>query len=265
VPVRDLQGAGGKRSDKHHLATVLGDVDEASRAGQFGTETADIDVAVAMALGEAQHGKIEAAAVEIQHAFEADQDIIGRAQPHRAAPKVRTHPRRSASNRTQCDRFHSKNWRRISACIDDRSHRLHLECRRLWSRIKALMKWFRTIRGFVRLLVGLFLVAQLAGVVPSPRAHAQAIPNRLVLHVHHQHAHDQHGGNKAHHHDSNQSGALGDHCCALHAFFAGIIPPEVAIDPVSFVGRRLAAGAGDRNLGIPPGRLDRPPRPLRYT
>ena len=33
------------------------------------------------------------------------------------------------------------------------------------------MNWFRTIRGIIPWLVGLFVVAQLSGVVPSPLAH----------------------------------------------------------------------------------------------
>ena len=44
------------------------------------------------------------------------------------------------------------------------------------------MNWFRTIPRFVRALVALFLVAQFAGVVSSPRANAQAVPIAAAYH-----------------------------------------------------------------------------------
>jgi hypothetical protein len=122
-----------------------------------------------------------------------------------------------------------------------------------------VMRWFRTIRGFVRLLVGLFLVAQLAGVVSSPRATAHPIADAAVVHSHEDLAHHQHGSGAAHHHDG---GKLADTCCALHAYFAGVMPPAVAVTTATVVGERLAARPDDQFPGVPPGRLDRPPRPL---
>lgn len=120
------------------------------------------------------------------------------------------------------------------------------------------MNWFRTIPGFVRLLVALFLVAQFAGVVSSPRANAQPIPNASQTDHHHAHHHgDQ--GTPHHHGDGNPA----DACCALHAYFAGVLPPVIAIETMAVVGERLAVGADDQRLGVPAGRLDRPPRPLR--
>jgi len=123
------------------------------------------------------------------------------------------------------------------------------------------MNWFRTIRGFVRLLVALFVVAQFAGVVSSPRAGAQPILNAADAH-HHQLGHDYAGeGNAPHHGD--HSANLADTCCALHAYFAGILPPAVAIETGSAIGESLAVYPDDRDRGLPPGRLDRPPRPQR--
>ena len=118
------------------------------------------------------------------------------------------------------------------------------------------MNWFRTIRGFVRLLVALFVVAQFAGVVSSPRAGAQPIPDAAAAHDHHAEE-----GNLPYHGD--HSGNLADTCCALHACFAGILPPAVAIETGSAIGESLAVYPDDRDRGMPPGRLDRPPRPLR--
>jgi hypothetical protein len=123
------------------------------------------------------------------------------------------------------------------------------------------MKRLRSIPRFVRLLVGLFLLAQLAGVVSSPRANALPMPDATAepSPQHHAHHHDDSGA--AHHHGDH--GNLADTCCALHAYFAGVMPPVVAVKTAIVVGERLAAGPDDQSRGVPPGRLDRPPRPLR--
>jgi hypothetical protein len=126
------------------------------------------------------------------------------------------------------------------------------------------MKWFRTIRGFVQLLVALFVVAQFAGVVSSPRASAQPVANAVTAHDHHQHGHD-HGDEGNGHHPGDGSGNLADSCCALHAYFTGVLPLAIGIETRSVIGQSLAVEPGDRDRGIPPGRLDRPPRPLRLS
>jgi hypothetical protein len=123
------------------------------------------------------------------------------------------------------------------------------------------MQWLRSITGFVRMLVALFLVAQLGGVVSSPLASAQGAPTAVVSHAHDQHAHN-HGGLGTLHHHGDHTGNHADQCCALHAFFAGILPPVIAIESVGAVGQRLTANLADTGQGVAPGRLDRPPRPL---
>jgi len=128
--------------------------------------------------------------------------------------------------------------------------------------VNSQMNWFRTIPGFVRLLVALFLVAQFAGVVSSPRANAQPVPNAAASHSDHQHGDDPADGGKAHHH-GDHGGNFADTCCALHAYFAGVIPLVIAIQTRSVIGEPLAAGPDSPGIGVPPGRLDRPPRPLR--
>jgi len=128
--------------------------------------------------------------------------------------------------------------------------------------VKSLMNWFRTIPGFVRLLVALFLIAQFAGVVSSPRANAQPIATAAAAHDHHQHGHDHADEGKVPLH-GDHSGNLADTCCALHAYFAGILPPTVVIETASAIGKSLAGAPDDQRRGMPPGRLDRPPRPLR--
>ncbi len=119
------------------------------------------------------------------------------------------------------------------------------------------MQWLRTITRFVRVLVALFVVAQFAGVVASPLASAHGTP--LVFHVHH--AHD-HGDKGTFHHHGDQSKNGADHCCALHAFFAGVLPPPIVVETMEVVSQRLTSEMTDLGPGVDPGQLDRPPRPL---
>jgi len=80
-------------------------------------------------------------------------------------------------------------------------------------------------------------------------------------HDHHHHAQDHADHGKLHdHHD--HGGTLADTCCALHAYFAGVLPPVIAVETEGVVGEQLSVGPDNLALGIPHGRLDRPPRPL---
>jgi hypothetical protein len=123
------------------------------------------------------------------------------------------------------------------------------------------MGQLRTMRGFIRALAMFFIIAQFAGVVSSPLAHAHAAPTMVATHADHRHeySHDHQGCPQQ---DRGQCGDQADYCCALHAFFAGVLPPAVAIDAVNFVGQRLAPQPSTVVAGLGPGRLDRPPRPL---
>jgi hypothetical protein len=115
-------------------------------------------------------------------------------------------------------------------------------------------------------LVALFWVAQFSGVVSSPLAQAHSAVAAAVAHANHHHADGHHAD--GHRHDGcarPNAGACTDHadyCCALHAFFAGILPPAAAIDNVVIAGETLRPGVTEVALGLRPGRLDRPPRPL---
>lgn len=123
------------------------------------------------------------------------------------------------------------------------------------------MKWFRTIRLFVRVLIAAFVVAQFAGVVSSPLASAQTFANAEVSHVHHQHAHDHgHAGSADRLGDLN--GGNADHCCALHAFFAGVLPAAIAVETVDIAAQELGTDIADIVISVAPARLDRPPRPF---
>ena len=121
------------------------------------------------------------------------------------------------------------------------------------------MSWFRGIKGFVRVLVALFVIAQFAGVVSSPLASAEAFAKAAAsgVHDHHAHLHD-HDGKAVHHHGDGQV----DRCCALHAFFAGILPPVIELPAAVVPGPRLVVNLADIAHGVAIGRPDRPPRPL---
>ncbi len=123
------------------------------------------------------------------------------------------------------------------------------------------MHRLRALRRFIRLLVGLFLVAQLAGVVSSPRADASPHVGEAASHLDHQHMH-QHGDQAVPHDQHDQAGKPADTCCALHAYFAGVLPLAIAFEVANAVGEALSVGIDDLIRGLPPGRLDRPPRPL---
>jgi hypothetical protein len=121
------------------------------------------------------------------------------------------------------------------------------------------VKLLRTIPGFVRLLVGLFLAAQLAGVVSSPRANALPMGSAAAM-QHLDEARDLGDYGKSHRHHDHGNPA--DKCCALHAYFAGVLPPVIAIEAEGLTGQRLSVDPDDLVLGVLSARLERPPRPL---
>jgi hypothetical protein len=135
------------------------------------------------------------------------------------------------------------------------------------------MKPLRTIPWFIRLLAGLFLVAQCAGMVSPPHANALPLTAAAVAYMdvsttdasmaapHHVHVqgHGDHGTPCSHH---DHGGSTADAGCALHACCTGLLPPIVAIatDPVA--GEPLAMSPDGLVPRTASGRLDRPPRPL---
>jgi hypothetical protein len=128
------------------------------------------------------------------------------------------------------------------------------------------MALLRTMRGIIRALAMCFVIAQFAGVVASPLAHAHSAPAMAAAHADHQRTDHRHASGHDHqgcpHQSPGQCGDQAGYCCALHAFFAGVLPPVLDIDAVTFVGQRLAPQPTAVFAGLGPGRLDRPPRPL---
>jgi len=123
------------------------------------------------------------------------------------------------------------------------------------------MQRLRTIRRFVHVLVAGFVLAQFAGVVSPPQVGAEALATAVTLHADHEHAHAHHGDAGAHHH-GDQGADHADRCCALHAFFAGVLPPAIAVEIGEADSQRLTPHFADIGVGVDLTRLDRPPRPL---
>ena len=122
------------------------------------------------------------------------------------------------------------------------------------------MPWLRTITGFVRVLVALFAVSQFMGVVSSPTAGAQGVSTAVARHLDYHRAEDDGGVGAVHRHDDQSKDGV-DKCCALHAFFGGILPAAVAVDIGTVSGKQLASDFADIGPGIASDRLDRPPKP----
>ncbi len=125
------------------------------------------------------------------------------------------------------------------------------------------MALMRTMRRLVLLLVGLFLIAQLAGVVPR-LAVAQA-GAKVAAQAHHQPSHDHAGQNHSdcsksqNHHPGEQHGNVADQCCALHLLTGVILPIDTAV-PADRLAQSLVQESAAAIAGIAAHPLDRPPR-----
>jgi hypothetical protein len=127
------------------------------------------------------------------------------------------------------------------------------------------MQRLRTKTLAVRLLVALFLAAQFAGVIALPPAHAHVAVAAHAAHHHDgvhagQHTVGGHRNDGCAHPDACPDRA--DYCCALHAFFVGILPPSAGMTNPVPTGEALRSAVTRAALGYQPGLLDRPPRPL---
>jgi|tagenome__1003787_1003787.scaffolds.fasta_scaffold20372668_1 hypothetical protein len=119
-----------------------------------------------------------------------------------------------------------------------------------------ILRAFRSLR---RIAIGLFLIAQVAGVMPLVSAHSSH--DHRGTHVA-QHALNNIDGNEIMHRDGQQrSHGVDDECCVLHHGLVGSIPPffNASVDnPVHVI---VGAPVSTLIDGIPLS-LDRPPRLL---
>jgi hypothetical protein len=114
-----------------------------------------------------------------------------------------------------------------------------------------------TTRRFAPWLVGLFMFAQVAGVVPLISAHTlhvfeskQVVSDDDLLAV---------GARGAPHHHSIAD--LNDQCCAFH-HLAGVLVYALVVGPVSFARVVVASAAPNMLLATDPIPPERPPKSL---
>ena len=125
------------------------------------------------------------------------------------------------------------------------------------------MALFRTMQRLIPWFIGLFLVAQFAGIVPRvPYAKPGAAVVAVQLLKHHQHGHDHADHSKTQrHHPDDQSGNNPDECCALHLLTAVVALPVTSV-PAELVGERLPEMSAASVASADPNHLYRPPRSL---
>jgi hypothetical protein len=123
-------------------------------------------------------------------------------------------------------------------------------------------------RRFGRWLLGLFLIAQLAGVVPLVTVHLEhAIASEQdaaadsgdgagVGHAHHHHVHH---GSGPHDHGASDPN---DQCCTLHHHLAGVLPEGAPARVADLVVAAIVAPRPAPLVPADPGLLERPPKLL---
>src|ERR1700720_4042922 len=122
------------------------------------------------------------------------------------------------------------------------------------------MTFVRTIRCLRAFLLALFVVAQVAGVIPLIYDHTLNVYETAPVAAHgHAHVKPTVANPDADHHHGALD--LHDQCCALHTL-AGPLPPVIDAAPVAFASVRIAPDESITLAGANPGVLDRPPRPV---
>jgi hypothetical protein len=115
-------------------------------------------------------------------------------------------------------------------------------------------------RGFRSWLLGLFVLAQLAGIVPLIHDHTLNVFETAPIagHIHVQLANNNAAPDADHHHGWID---LHDQCCALHTL-AGPLPGVFDLAPGHLLGERIVAAVANAPADSDRGRLDRPPKAL---
>jgi hypothetical protein len=118
----------------------------------------------------------------------------------------------------------------------------------------------RAIRWLRASLLAIFVVAQVAGVIPLLYDHTLNVYETTPVAVHnHPHVNPTLANPDADHHHGAID--LHDQCCALHTL-AGPLPLVIDAAPVDISSVRLVQSELPALSGGNPGVLDRPPRPV---
>ncbi len=122
------------------------------------------------------------------------------------------------------------------------------------------MPFVRTIRCLRASLLALFVVAQVAGVIPLLYDHTLNVYETAPVAAHgHAHVKPTVANPDADHHHGVID--LHDQCCALHAL-AGPLPHAIVVARAEFASVRIVPDVLIALAGGNPGVLDRPPRPV---
>jgi hypothetical protein len=120
-----------------------------------------------------------------------------------------------------------------------------------------------TIRRFGSWLLGLFLTAQVAGVLPLATAHIQhalesqrTIADELATSGIVDHSHEQHG------HHRHGAPDVNDQCCTMHRHLAGVLPLAGGMDRSSPLTAPIVPLPQHSLATADPGLPERPPKLL---
>lgn len=116
----------------------------------------------------------------------------------------------------------------------------------------------RTICWLRACLLGLFVCAQVFGVVPTIYEHTLNVYETVPLATHN-HSHTNHTAPDADHHHGIT--ALEDQCCTLH-LLAGPLPNGASVAQAVSEGAPLSLPEIATLICVAPHRLDRPPKAL---
>jgi hypothetical protein len=120
---------------------------------------------------------------------------------------------------------------------------------------------FDKLRRLGPWLLGLFVIAHLAGVVPLLGTHVQhvfigghfaATQSTAIDH------HNRHGAGAGHHHNTDTDRL--DQCCAVHLLLTAVVPIESAANRNDSLGAPIPLLALSELVGTDATRLDRPPK-----
>jgi hypothetical protein len=119
------------------------------------------------------------------------------------------------------------------------------------------MSLVQTTRCLRTILVGVFALAQIAGVFPLTYQHTLNVYETTPVAGHHHVRVATTAPDTGHHHGILD---LHDQCCALHSL-AGPLPHVAEIMPVDAPSMRMAPASLVALANADPSRLDRPPKP----
>ena len=122
------------------------------------------------------------------------------------------------------------------------------------------MTIWRTMRRCAPWLLGLFVIAQAAGVVPLLALHAADAFGQTGTRLNLVKASGP--ASPLHHEHQSNGGDVRDECCAVHHHLAGVLPHALDAVAIAFVTARMSVPATAPVETVIPNLPDRPPKLL---